>query len=110
MKKIITISLTILVASAISTSASNIQALYDKECSRCHGKDGKGNTTMGKKTGAKDYTDPKVQSEMTDEQAFKSIKHGMKDKAGKTLMKAYDALSDDEIKELIAYMRKFVKK
>jgi cytochrome c6 len=109
MKKIVVMGLTFLAASALSTSASNIQTLYDKECSRCHGKDGKGNTTMGKKTGAKDYTDPKVQAEMSDEEAFKSIKHGMKDKAGKTLMKAYTNISDDDIKALVAYMRKFKK-
>jgi mono/diheme cytochrome c family protein len=109
MKRTITVTLTILAASALTSWASNAQALYDKECARCHGKDGKGNTTMGKKTGAKDYTDPKVQAEMTDEQAFKSIKHGMKDKAGKTLMKAYDNISDADIKALIAYMRTFKK-
>jgi mono/diheme cytochrome c family protein len=109
MKKIITISLLLLTASALTASASNPQALYDKECAKCHGKDGKGDTKMGKKIGAKDYTDPKVQAAMTDEEAFKGIKAGLKDKSGKTLMKAYDDLTDEQIKALVAYMRAFKK-
>jgi cytochrome c553 len=64
---------------------------------------------MGKKLGAKDYTDPKVQDELKDDVAFKAIKEGLKDKDGKTLMKPADGLSDDDIKGLVAYVRKFKK-
>ena len=31
-------------------------AIYAKNCKSCHGADGKGQTTMGKKSKAKDYT------------------------------------------------------
>ena len=34
------------------------KALYDKECAKCHGADGKGESKMGKKMGAKDYSNP----------------------------------------------------
>ena len=83
--------------------------IYDKECTKCHGADGKGDTKMGKKLGAKDYTDPKVQAEVNDAAAFKAIKEGLKDKEGKTLMKPTEGVSDADIKALVAYMRTFKK-
>ena len=73
------------------------------------GKDGKGATKMGRQNGAKDYTDPKVQAEMKDEDAFKAIRSGMKEN-GKEKMKPYGGeLSDEEIRALVAYMRAFNK-
>jgi cytochrome c1 len=55
----------------------------------------------------KDYTDAKVQAEMKDDQAIKTIKQGLKDDKGKERMKAYDQLTDEEAKSLVAYMREF---
>ncbi len=64
---------------------------------------------MGQKVGCKDYTDPKVQADVTDEKATKAIKDGLKDKDGKVVMKPAEGLSDDDIKGLVAYMRAFKK-
>lgn len=108
MKKTLTLSIAIMAAALLSASAGDAKATYEKECAKCHGKDGKGQTVMGKKQGAKDYTDPKVQENLTDEAAFKAIKEGYK-KDGKQLMKPSEGLSDDEIKAVVAYMRKFKK-
>jgi cytochrome c6 len=83
---------------------------YDDNCSKCHGADGKGNTKMGKKLSIRDLSDAKVQAEFTDEQAVKTVKEGLKDKTGKTTMKAIEGLSDDDIKAVVAYVRGFVKK
>lgn len=102
--------LTILIAlPATAVWAADAKALYEKDCTKCHGSDGKGDTKMGKKLGAKDYTDPKVQSALTDEAAFKATKDGLKDKDGKVLMKPSEGLSDDDIKALVGYMRTFKK-
>lgn len=98
----------IAVATASIGMAADAKTIYDKECAKCHGKDGKGETKMGKKLGAKDYTDAKVQTEMKDDKAFKVIKEGLIEN-GKTLMKPSEGISDDEIKALIAYMRTFKK-
>jgi len=98
-------SLALLAASALSVWAADAKAAYDKDCAKCHGADGKGETKMGKKLGAKDYSDAKVLSEMKDDDAAKAIKDGLKDKAGKTLMKPAEGLSDADIKGLVAYMR-----
>ncbi len=94
--------------SAASVCAADAKATYDKQCAKCHGPDGKGQTKMGKQSGAKDYTDPKVQAEFTDEQAMKAIKEGVKAK-GKEVMKPAEGLSDDDVKGLVAYVRAFKK-
>ena len=52
-----------LVLSAWTVRAADTAALYEKHCLKCHGADGKGETKMGKKVGAKDLTDAKVQAE-----------------------------------------------
>jgi cytochrome c553 len=109
MKKVIAIAVAFLATVALSARAADAKATYDKECAKCHGEDGKGDTKMGKKMGAKDYTSAKVQEELKDEQAVKAIKEGLKDKEGKVLMKPAEGLPDDEIKGLVAYMRKFKK-
>ncbi len=109
MKKLLPIIIALLAVPALSVSAADAKALYEKDCAKCHGADGKGETKMGKKAGAKDYTNAKVQEELKDEAAFKAIKEGYKDKDGKVVMKPAEGLSDDDIKGLVAYMRKFKK-
>ena len=107
MKKTVLIAAASLAAFAFVANA-DVKENYEKNCVKCHGPDGKGETKMGKKSGVKDYTDPKVQEEMKDDRAFKSIKEGQKD-GDKTLMKPAESLSDAEIKELVAHMRSFKK-
>lgn len=107
MLKQIIIAGTVLLA-ATGLQAQDAKAIYDKECAKCHGANGNGDTKMGKKLGVKDYTDAKVQAEMKDEKAIKAIKEGLKD-GDKTLMKPLEGATDDQIKALVAYMRKFKK-
>jgi len=109
MKKTLILALAIIAMSALSASAADAKAIYEKDCAKCHGADGKGDTKMGKKAGAKDYTDPKVQDAMKDGEMAKAIKEGVKD--GDTVkMKGFaDTLSDDEVKALVAYVRTFKK-
>ena len=107
--KTITLTLALLVAAAMSLSAAEVKANWDKHCQKCHGADGKGNTKMGKQSGVKDYTDPKVQAEMKDDKAVKIIKEGIVEKGKKKMDPYGDKLSDDEIKALIAHMRAFKK-
>ena len=74
MKKSIIVAAVISVLAAWAVQAEDAKALYDKQCAKCHGEDGKGETKMGKKLGAKDYTDPKVQDALKDDAAVKAIK------------------------------------
>ena len=109
MKKVIALSIAVMMVAAWSSRAEDAKATYDKDCAKCHGADGKGQTKMGQKLGCKDYTDAKVQEEMKDDAAFKAIKEGLKDADGKNLMRPMKGLSDDDIKGLVAYMRTFKK-
>jgi cytochrome c553 len=108
MKKLALLTV-LLTLPALTTYAGDAKAHYEKDCAKCHGADGKGDTKMGKKLGAKDYTDPNVQAALTDDAAFKATKEGLKDKEGKVLMKPAEGTSDDDIKGLVAYMRTFKK-
>jgi len=110
MKNLLLIAVLCGVTAAWSVRAADAKENWTKTCAKCHGEDGKADTKMGKKAGAKDLTDPKVQEAKKDDQLFKSIKEGIKD-GDKTLMKAYgeEGLSDDEIKALVAYVRTFKK-
>ena len=107
-KQIITI-VALMAAACLSAHAADAKDNWDKSCAKCHGKDGKGQTKMGEKLGIKDYTDPKVQAEMKDDEAFKAIKEGLKSKDGRTQMKPAEGLTDDEIKALVKHMRSFKK-
>ncbi len=109
MKKLLVLGIAAMTVAALSARAEDPKAIYENNCAKCHGADGKGDTKIGKKLGAKDYTDPKVQAELKDDAAFKAIKEGLKDKDDKTLMKPAEDLSDGDIKGLVAYIRTFKK-
>ena len=109
MKKSLMLGVAVLAAAACSARAGDAKALYDQNCAKCHGADGKGETRIGKRLGVKDYTDPKVQAALKDDAAFNAIKAGLKDKDGNTLMKPAEGTSDDDIKALVGYMRTFKK-
>ena len=80
---------------------------WDNLCASCHGSDGKAQTKTGKKLKLRDYTDAKVQAELKDEEMAKAITDGVKID-GKEKMKAFkEEISADEIKDLVAYVRKF---
>ena len=108
MKKSVILTITLLGAALATASAGEGKENWEKACVKCHGADGKGKTKMGEKLGIKDLTDAKVQSEMKDDSAFKSIKEGIK-KDDKTLMKPAEGLSDDDIKALVKFVREFKK-
>jgi cytochrome c553 len=109
MKKTIAILIGVATVGLLSARAGDVKETWEKTCSKCHGPDGKGQTKMGQKLGIKDYSDAKVQAEFKDDEAFKAIKEGLKDKEGKTLMKPAEGISDEDIKALIAQVRTFKK-
>jgi cytochrome c6 len=101
MKLIISVIVTIIVASSGAAFAADGAALWAQHCASCHGKDGSGNTAMGKKLAVKDYS--KDQG-FSDAEATNVITNG------KGKMKAYKGkLSDADIKALVAYVRSLKK-
>ena len=109
MKKLLIAGIIGLAAATFSVRAGDAKDLYDQTCTKCHGADGKGDTKMGAKLGVKDFTDAKVQADLKDDAAFKALKEGLKNDDGKTLMKPFDQLSDDDIKALVAYVHSLIK-
>ena len=99
--------LSLAAATLTATRAADAKETFEKQCASCHGKDGKGQTKMGRQVDVKDYTDPKVQDAFKDDEALTKVKEGINEK-GKDRMKPFkDKLTDDELKGLIAYMRTF---
>ena len=82
--------------------------MFDKKCAGCHGKDGKGQTAMGKKLSIKDLTDAKVQAAAKDDAWEKSITDGVKDSAGKVVMTGFKGkIAPEDIKALVKVCREF---
>jgi mono/diheme cytochrome c family protein len=83
--------------------AADAASLYKAKCALCHGADGKGDTPIGKKMGLRDFASPEVQK-MSDTELITTVAKG------KNKMPAYEQkLSNAEIKDLVAYIRRFAK-
>ena len=96
-----------LAVAAAAFAAAPAAENWDNHCAKCHGADGKGQTKIGKKLKLKDYTDAKVQAQFTDEQLHKATADGVFE-GEKEKMKAFKGeLSEAEIKDLVAHIRKF---
>ena len=105
MKKLIIVSVALLVAGAVSVRAADAKVNWEKHCVKCHGQDGKGKTETGKELGVKDYTDPKVQAETNPIKMLMAIRKGVKE-GEKTRMPAFgETLSVDEVRALMQYVR-----
>jgi cytochrome c6 len=103
--KNLAIAITLICSPALAGYAADAKTTWTDQCVKCHGAEGKGDTKMGKKLDIKDYSDAKVQAGFTDEEAFKAIKEGVKEKGGAARMKPVEGMSDAEIKAMVAYVR-----
>jgi mono/diheme cytochrome c family protein len=92
-----------------SMGGMDMRLTWAQNCASCHGKDGSGNTTMGKKLGVKDYHDAKVQAAFSDAEAERAIKEGVKTNGKETMKPFGSKLSDADIKALVKYIRSFKK-
>ncbi len=79
------------------------QATYKAKCQSCHGADGNPNPGIAKMMGVKPASDPAVKAD-SEEQMIAITTNG------KAKMPAFKGkLSDQEIKDSVAYFRTFVK-
>lgn len=79
----------------------NPAVTYAKSCATCHGKDGRAKTFKSKHhEHARDLTDARWQTDVTDERIFNSISNG------KGKMPAFkQKLTNEQIESLVAYVR-----
>lgn len=110
MKAIATIALVSFTLGApLARLAADPAANWARDCASCHGHDGSGHTRPGHLLGVKDLQDSAYQKTFTDAQAFDALKNGLK-VDGRTKMQPFAGkLTDDEIKELVAYVRTLAK-
>jgi cytochrome c6 len=89
---------------ATARAQGDAAALYKAKCAACHGADGRGETSMGKVLKVRDLSSDDVQKQ-TDAQLTGIIENG------KGKMPAYKGkLTDDQIKQLVGYIRALKKK
>lgn len=78
--------------------------IFEKNCARCHSKDGTAQSPMAKKLGVKNLS----LSKLTDTQIIQQIREGTLDPARTTKMPAYkDKLTPEEIESLVAVVKGF---
>ncbi|MGB9381229.1 MAG: cytochrome c [Candidatus Binatus sp.] len=82
-------------------------ALYSNKCAACHGTDGKGDGPAGKYLNPKPTDFASSLKGKTDDWIAKAIKGGGGAVGESPVMPAYTDLSDDQVKELVAYLKHF---
>ncbi len=103
-------TLSSLPSSAPAAAPRTAEQNYEKYCVGCHADNGKGQTRLGRKSGAKDLTDRNGVGKLTDTEIFRTIQLGRKDRQGREKMEAFgEDLSTAEINELVAFVRRFTR-
>lgn len=79
------------------------KGVYNMDCAICHGANGDGKTDVAKDMGLTlvDWSDPKTLSDRQDQELFTIIRNGK----GKMPAEEKGRATDDEVKNLIAYIR-----
>lgn len=97
-------TLAMLSGTAAADDSAATEKLFKAKCQSCHAADGSGNTPAGKKVGARDVRLPEAQKQ-TDAQLIEITAKGKKK------MPAYEKkLTEQQIKDLVAYIRELGKK
>jgi mono/diheme cytochrome c family protein len=91
----------------VSHASGQAEDLYKAHCSSCHGPDGSGSTTAGKKMGLRDLRSPQIQN-LSDDELFKTIAYRVKHKQYPHAF-VKRGLSEEQITQLVAYPRKLPK-
>ena len=102
MKTLFLIAATVFLSTGLNVRAADGSAIFSKECSKCHGADGKGDTKMGKKLKIKDLT---VEvGKLSDDKIASAVKDGVKE-GDKLRMKPIKGLSDEDVQAVIKFVK-----
>jgi mono/diheme cytochrome c family protein len=103
--------LTVLLGSGVTPAiAGDVAAgktLYIQRCAQCHGEDGKANTTIAKalQPSPRDHSDGNYMNKLDDEHLKKVILGGGPAVGKSPIMPPQSDLKDDQVANLIAYLR-----
>lgn len=86
-----------------TAAAPDAGSLFNGQCAKCHGRDGRAKTTRGRRLHTRDITNAEWQDDVSDERIFNSINRG------KGKMPAFKKLSDAQIDSLVSYVRRLRK-
>ena len=95
----------VLIFTLPASAQGDAAALFKTKCAACHAPDGSGNTPTGKSLGTSDMRSQEVQKQ-TDAQLTDSTTNGK----GKKMPAYKGKLTDDQIKQLVGYIRELAKK
>jgi len=101
MTQLCLITATTLMAASLSASAADGSAIFTKDCVKCHGADGKGETPMGKKLKMKDLGTEAAK--LGEAKIESTIKEGVKD-GDKVRMKGFPDMSEADVKAVAKYV------
>ena len=102
---------TLVLGTAVFARAADVEQgkkLYGQFCASCHGQSGKGDGPAAAALNPKprDHTDKEYMSKLSDDDLLKVIKNGGASVGKSPLMPPWGAsLKDDQIKDVIAYVR-----
>ncbi len=88
-------------------AAAQGEDLYKAQCSSCHGMDGGGSTSAGKKLGLADLRSRQVQG-LSDDELFKTIAYGTKHKQYPHAFMSR-GITQQQITDLVTHLRKLAK-
>jgi mono/diheme cytochrome c family protein len=107
---VVVTAMTVIPAAAADLAAA--QKNFKTFCSKCHGAEGKGDGAEAATltTKPRDFSDCARMKAITDETLFTAIKEGGEAvKLSKDMPAWKEGMEDDEIRDLIAYVRAFCK-
>jgi cytochrome c oxidase cbb3-type subunit III len=105
--------MSVIVQAARLSAAEETATVFRELCSVCHGADGKGDgpSAQGLEPKPADFTNCKVMGKNSDDVLSKIIKGGGQSVGRSTVMPAWgDSLSDQQIRELVRFIRGLCKK
>lgn len=106
-------SLSAILTSAPAFSEEEAKSIFEKSCASCHGVKGRGDGLMSVSFPVKprNFTDCGDMKSVTDDTLLNTIKKGGAAVGRSPLMPPWgDALNDQQIRELVSYIRGFCKK
>jgi mono/diheme cytochrome c family protein len=102
MKILLLITAAAFISAGPNARAADGAAIFTKECAKCHGADGKGDTKMGKKLNIKDLS--AEVGKLSDAQIAKAINEGIQE-GDKVRMKPIKGLSEADVQEVTKFVK-----